>query len=77
MKKAPYVDRQCAVVFELRRFKHYRELTTTILEWLRKDWKDEHPRLKNEINLTLDDIKRPRFFGLRLRGASAHTITSG
>ena len=56
-----FVDRQCAVVFELRRFKHYRELTTRILEGLRQDWKDSprfHPRLKNEINLTLDYLKK-------------------
>jgi len=54
------VDRQCAVVFKLRRFKHYRELSARILGGLREDWKDDprfHPRLKNEINLTLDDFK--------------------
>jgi hypothetical protein len=56
-KDKTYIDRQCAVVFELRHFKRYRELTTRILSGLREDWKNDpgfHPRLKNEINLTLD-----------------------
>jgi hypothetical protein len=60
-KGATYIDRQCAVVFELRRFRRYRELTTRILEGLRHDWKDDskfHPRLKHEINLTLDHLKK-------------------
>ena len=54
--KANYIDRQCAVVFELRHFKRYRELTARILKGLREDWKDDptfRPRLKNEIDLTL------------------------
>ncbi len=55
-----YVDRQCAVVFELRRFKHYRQLTVRTLEGLRHDWKDDpqfHARLKKEIDLALDHLK--------------------
>ncbi len=53
------VDRQCAAVFELRRFKHYRELTSRILEGLRHDWEGDrrfHPRLKNEITLALEHL---------------------
>lgn len=59
-EKDLYIDRQCAVVFELRHFKRYRQLTIRILEGLREDWKASplfHPRLKNEINLTLDYFK--------------------
>jgi hypothetical protein len=55
-----YVDRQCAVVFELRRFKPYRQLTVRTLEGLREDWKDHpnfHHRLDDEITLTLDYLK--------------------
>ncbi|MBV9762857.1 MAG: hypothetical protein JO340_20020 [Acidobacteriaceae bacterium] len=58
--KGTYIDRQCAVVFELRRFKNYQQLTVRILEGLRHDWKDVpqfHARLKKEIDLALNDLK--------------------
>jgi len=55
-KGSIYIDRQCAVVFELRHFKRYRELTVRILSGLRTDWANNPlvlPRLKTEIDLTL------------------------
>jgi hypothetical protein len=60
-KGATYTDRQCAVVFELRHFRRYRELTARILEGLKQDWKDNpqfHPRLQREINLTLSHVNK-------------------
>jgi hypothetical protein len=54
-----YVDRQCAAVFELRRFKDYQDVTFRILSGLRDDWRKEgvlHPRLAKELELTLDSF---------------------
>jgi hypothetical protein len=51
-----YIDRQCAAIFELRRFKRYRELTLRLLTGLREDWRKAaklHPRLEKELELTL------------------------
>jgi len=56
-----YVDRQCAAVFELRRFKNYEELTVRILMGLRDDWRTSgsfHPRLAKELELTLDSFSK-------------------
>lgn len=54
-----YVDRQCAAVFELRRFKDYEDVTIRILTGLRVDWQSPgplHPRLAKELDLTLDSF---------------------
>lgn len=51
-----YVDRQCAAVFELRRFKDYRDVTVRILSGLEDDWRTGgvlHPRLARELRLAL------------------------
>jgi len=51
-----HVDRQCAVVFELVRFKKYRPLSVRILRGLQDDWKTNpafHPRLAKEIEMAL------------------------
>jgi hypothetical protein len=51
-----HIDRQCAVVFELVRFKRYRPLTIRILRGLQDDWKNNpnfHPRLASEIDRAL------------------------
>ena len=56
-----YVDRQCAAVFELRRFKDYEELTIRILTGLRDDWRTSnsvHPRLAKELELALDSFSK-------------------
>jgi len=46
-------DRQIAVIFELRSYRSYYKVTRRILENLKIHWKD-HPRLVNEIDLTLE-----------------------
>ena len=54
-----YVDRQCAVVFELRRFKDYRPVTIRILCGLREEWQAKgnlHPRLAKELELTINTL---------------------
>jgi hypothetical protein len=56
-----YVDRQCAAVFELRRFGHYRELTLRLLLGLRDDWQranNLHSRLAKELELTISKLSR-------------------
>lgn len=55
---ATYVDRQCAAVFELVRFRRYRPLTVRILGGLQNDWKANlHPRLAKEFDLALSRLK--------------------
>lgn len=52
-----YVDRQAAIVFELKRFKRYRPYTLRMLIGLRGEWagRDEkYPRLINEIDLAIE-----------------------
>ena len=58
------LDRQVAVVFELRNFKRYDPVTIRILEGLKKDWSSaeygpvaEHERLFPEIDLAVAAIR--------------------
>lgn len=56
------LDRQTAVVYELRDFKHYFPVTLRILKGLREDWSDYGPkekrdRLLGEIDLAIEYIK--------------------
>ena len=54
-----YVDRQCAAVFEVVRFKQYEPVTIRILTGLRDDWKAQgvlHPRLARELELALSSL---------------------
>ncbi|HEY0795645.1 MAG TPA: hypothetical protein VGD64_07670 [Acidisarcina sp.] len=58
-----YVDRQCAAVFELGRFKHYTELTMRILTGLRDKWQIEQTldsRIAEEIKLTLAHLENKK-----------------
>jgi len=55
------LDRQIAVVYELRNFPKYFEVSTRILEGLAQDWKDGDPRIKKEIELSLTYMKRNWF----------------
>lgn len=51
-----YVDRQCAAIFELKRFKHYRDITIRIVTALQKQWRASgsiDPRVDEEMSLTL------------------------
>jgi hypothetical protein len=51
------MDRQIAVVFELRNFKEYFEVTLRMLEGLRETWADPRfNRLTEEIGHTIDYI---------------------
>jgi hypothetical protein len=59
--KAMYIDRQIAVVFELRNFPEYAEVTKRILEGLRQTWSknpDKNSRLLTEIELTLASLPK-------------------
>jgi hypothetical protein len=55
--KSMWLDRQAAVIFEMRRFKRYYELTVRSLLNLKKDW-SSYPRLVEEIDLTLAYIHK-------------------
>jgi hypothetical protein len=56
------LDRQCAVVFELRHFPRYYEFTERTLMGLRKVWVNDPSgqwlRLIEEMDLTLSHIRR-------------------
>jgi hypothetical protein len=55
--QAMAMDRQIAVVFELRHFPEYFELTLRLLEGLRDTWVNHgFDRLTQEINSTIDFI---------------------
>jgi hypothetical protein len=58
--KSMWIDRQIAVVFELKHFPRYYEVTVRILRGLREKWITEvvNTRLIEEIDLTLDYIHR-------------------
>ena len=51
------IDRQIAVVYELRNFKEYFEVTLRMLEGLRETWNDPRfERLRNEIDHAIQYI---------------------
>ena len=55
------IDRQAAVVFELRHFPRYYEFTERMLIGLKKTWASEplqYPSLIDEIDLTLKHIQQ-------------------
>jgi L-rhamnose mutarotase len=61
-----WFDRQVAVLFELREYRQYHEVTERIVEGLLSKWKKELEQrqtmsgLVNEAELTLDFIRRSR-----------------
>lgn len=63
-----YIDRQCAIIFELRFLPRYFPLTRRTLLGLRQKWSDaeaQYPRLFEELDLTLqyiDSSRLKRFF---------------
>lgn len=69
------LDRQLAVVFELRRFNEYHEPSLRILKGLRDSWKDNYEpkdkrnRLIDEMDATISHIERKygRWFRAILR----------
>jgi hypothetical protein len=59
---APKLDRQIAIVFELRNFKNYFPVSIRILNGLKAEWgkdeqQDKYLRLLQEIDLTLSYMK--------------------
>ena len=54
-----FLDKQIAVVFELRHFPRYYECTERILSGLRTDWNmpEKYSRLLSEIDLTLQYVR--------------------
>lgn len=54
------LDRQIAIIFELRNYASYYPVTTRILIDLKELWKDQ-PRAIREIDLTLDFISHNWF----------------
>lgn len=57
-----YIDRQAAIIFELRHFKRYHEFTKRMLSELQEAWKDKPngSRLIQEIELTIAFIENGR-----------------
>ena len=55
---ALYLDRQTAVLYELRFHKRYFPHTLRMLNGLKEKWDkpEQHPRLLEELNLTIDYI---------------------
>ena len=56
------LDRQIAIVFELRNYPEYFELIERIIRGLRAQWQNINARLLIEFDLTLDFIKYKRTF---------------
>lgn len=57
---AMYVDRQAAIIYEMRNFKRYYPYTLRMLEGLHQKWSsvpDQFPRLIDELRLTIEHIK--------------------
>ena len=60
-KGALYVDRQAAVMFEIRNFKRYYPFSLRMLKGLREKWEgvpDQYPRLLDELKLTIEFMER-------------------
>ncbi len=58
---ALYVDRQSAIIFELRNFRRYYPYSLRMLIGLREKWgavPNRFPRLVNELNLTIRFLER-------------------
>ncbi len=59
--KVMFLDRQIAIVFELRNFQRYYPVSLRILQGLRETWSDKiDGRLIKEINLTIKCIERSK-----------------
>ncbi len=54
------LDRQVAIIFELRNFPEYFEVSKRILKGLKEDWSEGNKRAIEEINLTLDYMNSNR-----------------
>lgn len=57
---ALYVDRQAAIIYEMRNFRRYYPYTLRMLEGLYQKWSsvpNQFPRLLDELRLTIEHIK--------------------
>jgi hypothetical protein len=57
------LDRQIAIIYELRDFKHYFPVTLRILKGLKSDWDsygppDKRKRLMEELDLAIEHIEK-------------------
>lgn len=59
--KQVMLDRQIAIIFELRHFKEYFPVTLRILTGLKTTWANSYQRLHDEIALTEEYIKASWF----------------
>lgn len=61
-KGEKYVDRQAAIIFELRNFKRYYPYSLRMLKGLREKWTCQNPkgspRLLEELNLTIKYLEK-------------------
>ena len=57
------MDSQKAIIFELRNYREYKQVTIRILEGLKVSW-SKHSALTEEIELTLANLNRLRPFYL-------------
>jgi hypothetical protein len=59
-QKVPRLDSQIAVVYELRNYREYREVSIRILEGLKSVWSDnpKNARLTKEIDYTLEKLRK-------------------
>ena len=58
---ALYIDRQTAVMYEMRNFKRYYPFTLRMLKGLKEKWgavPDQFPRLMEELELTINHIEK-------------------
>jgi len=57
--RGPRIDNQIAIVYELRNYREYREVSIRILEGLKHIWeKPKNERLLNEILISLSKLKK-------------------
>lgn len=61
-QKEPFLDSQIAVVYELRNYREYKEVSIRILEGLRQEWagNSKHARLIEEISYTIERLQKNR-----------------
>jgi hypothetical protein len=51
-----YIDRQTAIIFELRNFPRYREHSIRMLQGLKKSWSPGHHRIQEELDIALKNL---------------------
>jgi hypothetical protein len=58
-----YIDRQTAIIYELRFYKRYYQHSERMLKSLRKKWlssPEQYPRIIEELDLTVEYISKKR-----------------